>query len=204
MTGQKKRQLLRTIFHLIALSILVYSFINPHNKIDLNSCYYLFSTIGQSLAAIFALMGTFLVFRINLIDNKLDKMESHLIDVLKIATNSIYSPLAFKNLNFETDIVPKLKDRTSTNMNAVNELFKAYKTIINLRKEQIHKSIFSFIYIISTIILSFIFVYLTPKFDINNEYGTVILRLILSLAIWAFIECCIFIWLIIKENPFSN
>ena len=147
-------------------------------------------------------MGTFLVFRINLIDNKLDKMESHLIDVLKLATNNIYSPLAFKKIDFNKDVAPKLSGRN--NDIAIIELITDYKTINRLRKRQIQSCLFSFIYIISIILLSFIFIYVTPKLDTNNIAGTVILRLMLFCSFWAFLECCIFLWSIIKENPFSN
>lgn len=200
-SGRNVRRIIRTIYHLIAILLICWTYSKNYKSIDTNACFYLFSSIAQVFAAIFAVMGTFLVFRTNLIDNKIDRMDMHLIEVIKDHCKQIYSPVQIKNLTIET-IEPFIADKTV--VEPMKGLFDQYKRLLALRIHQTKVGWFSFFYVIAIIFFSIIFIYLTPYFQINTSFGKAILRAELLLSFWGLFECCIYVWGLIKDHPFSD
>lgn len=200
-SGRNARRIIRTIYHLVSILLICWTYSKNYKSIDTNAYFYLFSSISQVFAAVFAIMGTFLVFRTNLIDNKIDQMDIHFKEVIKEHCKKIYSPVQIKNLTIEK-IEPFITDKAI--VEPMKGLFDQYKRLLTLRIHQTKVGWFSFLYIIAIIFISILFIYLTPYFQINPALGKAILRAELLLSFWGLFECCFYVWGLIKDHPFSD
>lgn len=146
-------------------------------------------------------MGTFLVFRTNLIDSKIDRMDMHLMEILKVHCNRLYPPVAISKVTLES-IEPFLVDKSL--IFPMGELIDQYQSLLLLRKLQTKESLFSFLYVIGIIFFAIVCIYLTPYLQVFPALGKAILRCEILISAWGLFECCLYVWGLLKEHPFTE
>ena len=143
-------------------------------------------------------MGTYLIFRVNLIDLKLDSLTKHISAVIEKVIKELYSPLAIRRIEKEEF----LKKFPENNRNSINQLFEEYEEIKKVRENTIEMSKFPVIFASFIIFSSIIFIYIIPLFY-HHFIGRFSIYMEASMSLWAIVECVFLLNLVMRINPLS-
>ena len=187
-----------------------YTLVNDFVSIDSSKGYYLFSTTSQILLGLFAIVSTFVVFRINQLDNEILGLENYFIylfrdiEIFSIDGQLVKCPYHLNSIDIrkgkdyykDYKFINKLDKSFLENLDVEYEVYKSMR----LNKiSQIKKAVKVCLLILASILLSLISLYLTPRFSTDFTFGVLAFRLIIFIAFWCFVESLFLISYMLKN-----
>jgi hypothetical protein len=171
----KVKKCIFIIILIILISFIFYSLIRNFNIIsDSNLYYYLFSTIVQGFLALGGVLGTAVVFKIQLIDNNLESIRDHALPTVRY-----YKGLPSESYSWE-EVRDVLVDALSheENLTAKSFLLKI-NSLESEKKNIIKKAVWFFIIMFINVIVALLSIPISKLlFEMEMHLFAVLLMLV--------------------------
>lgn len=138
----KKRKIIIPVSTGLYIILITLIIINSETISDQNLYYYIFSTIVQGFLSLIALLGTVVIFKIQLLENEMSNVAAN-------SVKSIQGPLAMDNAHLlsPTEMMSELGKRISISSDTSENIFKTIHDKlqkINLEKGELRTKMVDF------------------------------------------------------------
>jgi hypothetical protein len=196
----------RIIFSIIGIAFCVLPQYYMTFNFDPSGLYYTFSTIAQTLGAITGITGTFLIFGVNVLSNRILEAEDHYIREFNLSLKAEADSKGETRCNqYSTRELEAILDLEKSEL-PINmyEPFRQYRqrlTQLKMNREIFIKhSLFPFVINIVTMILSIVLIPFSHLPEHSLLFSKFLTISVVYLACWSIIECFVYMYKATKHS----